>query len=165
MRWISIAIVAALSAGASLALAGGSHLISTGSIAGGKLGQGRAAYKAAYGKPQPAENLEGGLTRLKYQSGAIEVYFQTGASSGRYIVARNKAFKTSKGVGPCVKGSAVKKAYPSAAKVSLAGGNEFAYRLGNKLWFDIEAGRVATVALGVGKQTAFIASNTPACHL
>lgn len=164
MRWISIAVVAALS-GATLALAGGSHLIGTSSIARGKLGQSRAAYKAAYGKPRPAENLEGGLTRLKYQGGAIEVYFQTGASSGRYIVARSKAFKTSKGVGPCAKGSAVKKAYPSAVKISLAGGNEFAYRLGSKLWFDIEAGRVATVALGVGKQTAFIASNTPACHL
>jgi hypothetical protein len=106
MRWISIAVVAVL-ATASAALAGGSHLITPSSIAGGKLGQSRAAYKAAYGKPQPAENLEGGLTRLRYQGGAIEVYFQTGAGSGRYIVATSKAFKTSKGVGPCVKGSAV----------------------------------------------------------
>jgi hypothetical protein len=163
MRWISIAVVAVL-ATASAALAGGSHLITPSSIANGKLGQSRAAYKAAYGKPRPAENLEGGLTRLRYQGGAIEVYFQTGGGSGRYIVATSKAFKTSKGVRPCVKGSAVKKAYPAAVKVSLAGGNEFAYQVAGKLWFDIEAGKVATIALGVGKQTAWIASNSPACH-
>jgi hypothetical protein len=162
MRSIAVTIIAALIA-ASVALAGGSHLITQKSIGKGKLGQSRAAYKVAYGKPKPVENLEGGLTRLKYQRGAIEVYFKTGTKSGRYIVATSKAYKTAKGVGPCAKGSAVKKAYPSAVKVSLAGG-EYAYRLGTKLWFEIESGKVATVALGVGKKTAWIASNSPACR-
>lgn len=161
MRSITIATVAAL-ATASLALAAGSHLISQSSIGNGKLGQSKAAYKAAYGKPMPVENLEGGLTRLRYQSGAIEVYFKTGTNSGRFIVATSKAYKTAKGVGPCVKGSAVKSAYPSAVKVSL-GGSEYAYRLGTKLWFEIESGKVAAVALGATKQAAWIASNSPAC--
>jgi len=161
MRSITIATVAAL-ATASLALAAGSHLITQSSIGNGKLGQSKAAYKAAYGKPMPVENLEGGLTRLRYQSGAIEVYFKTGTNSGRYIVATGKAYKTAKGVGPCVKGSAVKAAYPSAVKVPLAG-SEYAYRLGSKLWFEIESGKVAAVALGATKQAAWIASNSPAC--
>jgi hypothetical protein len=163
MRSIAVAIIAAL-ATASVALAGSSHLIAMNSIGNGKLSQSRTAYKAAYGTPKPVENLEGGLTRLRYQKGAIEVYFKTGTNSGRYIVATGKAYKTAKGVGPCARASAVKKAYPSAVKVPLAGGNEFAYRLGSTLWFDIEAGKVATVALGVGKQTAWIASNAPACR-
>ncbi len=162
MRLITATTIAALAA-TSVALAGGSHLISQNSIGNGKLGQSKSAYKAAYGKPLPVENLEGGLTRLRYQAGAIEVYFKTGTNSGRYIVATSKAYKTAEGVGPCSKGTAVKKAYPSAVKVTLAGGGEFAYRLGSTLWFDIEFGRVATVALGTSKQAAWIASNSPAC--
>jgi|BarGraNGADG00312_1021997.scaffolds.fasta_scaffold01283_9 hypothetical protein len=161
MRSTTIAIIAAL-ATASLALAAGSHLITQSSIGKGKLGQSRAAYKAAYGKPKPLENLEGGLTRLRYQSGTIEVYFKTGTNSGRYIVSTGKAYKTAKGVGPCAKASAVKKAYPKVVKVPLAGG-EYAYRLGTKLWFEIESAKVAAVALGATKQTAWIASNSPAC--
>jgi|BarGraNGADG00212_2_1021979.scaffolds.fasta_scaffold78189_1 hypothetical protein len=163
MRSITVTVIAALAA-ASVALAGSSHLITKKSIGKGKLGQSRAAYKVAYGKPKRVENLQEGLTRLKYQRGAIEVYFKTGTNSGRYIVAKSKAYKTAKGVGPCGKSSVVKKAYPSAVKVSLATGNEFAYRLGTKLWFDIESGRIATIALGVGKKTAWIASNSPACR-
>jgi len=38
-------------------------------------------------------------------------------------------------------------------KVALAG-PEYAYRLGTKLWFEIEGTKVAAVALGSGKQTA-----------
>jgi hypothetical protein len=163
MRSIAVAVIAALVT-ASVALAGSSFLISKSSVGKGKLGQSRAAYKAAYGKPQPVENLEEGLTRLRYQKRAIEVYFATGKNSGRYIVATSKSYKTAQGVGPCATSSAVKKAYPSAVKVPLAGANEFAYRLGTTLWFDIESGKVATIALGVGKQTAWIASNSPACH-
>ncbi len=162
MRLITAISIVALAA-ASVALAGGSHLITQNSVGKGKLGQSKSAYKAAYGKPLPVENLEDGFTRLRYQSGAIEVYFKTGTNSGRYIVATSKAYKTAKGVGPCAKGSAVKKTYPSAVKVLLAGGDEFAYRLGTKIWFDIEFGKVATVALGTSKQAAWIASNSPAC--
>src|SRR5450759_3173130 len=110
LRSTTIAITAAL-ATASLALAAGSHLITQSSIGKGKLRQSRAAYKAAYGKPKPLENLEGGLTRLRYQSGTIEVYFKTGTNSGRYIVSTGKAYQTAKGVGPCAKASAVKKDY------------------------------------------------------
>jgi len=161
MRLFTAVSIAALAA-ASVALAGGSHLITQSSIGKGKLGQNRAAYKALYGKPTPVENLENGLTRLRYQSGAIEVYFKTGTNSGRYIVATSKAYKTAKSVGPCAKASAVKKAYPSVVKVPLAGG-EYAYKLGSKLWFEIESGKVAAVALGKKKQAAWIASNSPAC--
>jgi hypothetical protein len=161
MRSITIA-VGALFATASLALAAGSHLITQSSIGKGKLGQSRAAYKALYGKPKPVENLEGGLTRLRYQGGLIEVYFKTGKNSGRYIVATGKTYQTAKGVGPCAASTAVKSAYPSAVKVPLAGG-EYAYRLGSKLWFEIESGKVAAVALGTTKQAAWIASNSPAC--
>lgn len=161
MRLIAAVSITTLVA-ASVALAAGSHLITQKSIGGGKLGQSRAAYKAAFGRPMPVENLEGGLTRLRYQKGAIEVYFKTGTNSGRNIVATSKAYKTAKGVGPCAKATAVKKAYPSAVKVTLAGG-EYAYRLGSKLWFEIEFGKIASVALGEGKSTAWIASNSPAC--
>jgi hypothetical protein len=161
MRSIAVTIIAALIA-ASVALAGGSLLITRSSIGKGKLGQNRSAYKTAYGKQKSVDNLEGGLTRINYP-GRVEVYFKTGSNSGRYIVVTNKAYKTAAGVGPCAKGSAVKKAYPTAVKVSLAGG-EYAYRLGTKLWFEIESGKVAGVALGVGKKTAWIASNSPACR-
>ena len=65
-------------------------------------------------------------------------------------------------MGPCSKASTVKSAYPSVVKVNLAGG-EYAYRLGIKLWFEIEAGKVAAVALGSGKQAAWIASNAVSC--
>jgi hypothetical protein len=41
-------------------------------------------------------------------------------------------------------------------RVSLAGG-EYTYRLGTKLWFEIESGKVAAVALGATKQAAWIA--------
>ena len=159
----SIVAVIALLVTASLALAGGSLVITSSSIGKGKLGQSRASYKVVFGKPMPAENLEGGLTRLRYRAGAIEVYFSSGGNAGRYIVATSKAYKTAKGVGPCTAAAAVKSAYPAAVKVSLAGG-EYAYRLGNKLWFEIEGGKVASVALGVGKSTAWIASNSTACR-
>jgi hypothetical protein len=160
MRLIAAVSIAALAA-ASVALAGGSHLVTQKSIGNGKLGESRSAYKKAYGKSKSVEDLEGGLTRLNY-AGQVAVYFATGKNSGRYIVTSGASFKTSKGVGPCSKAAAVKSAYPSSVKVSLAGG-EYAYRLGSNLWFEIEAGKVAAVALGVDKQAAWIAANTLAC--
>lgn len=166
MRLITVISIAALAA-ASVALAGGTGLITQSSVGKGKLGQSRSAYTAAYGKPMPAEKLEGGLTRLRYQHGAIGVYFKTGTSTGRYIVATSKAYRTAKGVGPCSMSPAVKKAYPSAVKITLAGtasgGDEFAYQIGPKLWFYIEFGNVAAVALGTNKQAAWIASNATPC--
>jgi hypothetical protein len=161
--FVSLAVLVAIAAlaSASIALAGGSHLISTSSIGKGKLGQTRAVYTAAYGKPTGTDNLEGGLTRLNY-AGRVEVYFKTGTNSGRYIVTSAAAFRTAEKVGPCSKASAVKSAYKSALKVNLAG-DEYAYRLGSKLWFEIEAGKVAAVALGSDKQAAWIASNAVSC--
>jgi hypothetical protein len=167
MRLFTATTIAALAA-ASVALAGGSHLISKSSIGRGKLGQSRSAYRAAYGKPKSHDALQGGLVRFNYPE-RVAVYLKTGnfmtgkiSDSGRYIVATSKTFKTTKGVGPCSTAAAVKSAYPSAVKVSLAGG-EYAYRLGAKLWFEIESGKVAAVALGATKQAAWIASNTVAC--
>ncbi len=160
MRLIAAISIAALAV-ASVALAGGSHLITQKSIGKGKLGQTRAAYKAAYGKPASTDNLEGELTRLNYP-GHVAVYFKTGKNSGRYIVTSGASFKTAKGVGPCSKATTVKSRYKSAVKVNLSG-SEYAYRLGTKLWFEIESGKVAAVALGAGKAAAFIASNTVAC--
>ena len=149
---LGVLITVATLASASVALADGSHLIGTSSIGKGKLGQTRTAYKAAYGKPTSTDNLEGGLTRLNY-AGHVEVYFNTGKNSGRYIVVTGATFKTTNGVGPCSKAKAVKSAYPAAVKVALAC-PEYAYRLGTKLWFEIEGTKVAAVALGSGKQTA-----------
>jgi hypothetical protein len=160
MRLTTLIPIAAL-ASVSVALGGGSHLITTSSIGKGKLGQSRAIYKATYGKPTSTDNLEDGLTRLNY-AGHVGVYFKTGTNSGRYIVTSGAIFKTAKGVGPCSKAKAVKNAYPAAVKVALAG-TEYAYRLGTKLWFEIEAGKVAAVALGSGKQAAWIASNALSC--
>lgn len=160
MRLITATTIAALAV-TSVALAGGSLLITQSSIGKGKLGQSRSAYKAAYGKPKSVDNLEGGLTRLNYP-GHVAVYFETGKNSGRYIVTSGASFKTAKGVGPCSAAATVKSVYPSAVKVSLAGG-EYAYRLGTKLWFEIESRKVAAVALGTTKQAAWIASNTLAC--
>jgi hypothetical protein len=160
MRLVTLVAIAAF-ASTSIALAGGSHLITTSSVGKGKLGQTRAAYEAAYGKPTSTDNLEGGLTRLNY-AGHVEVYFTTGTNSGRYIVTSGAAFRTAQKVGPCSKASAIKSAYKSAVKLNLAGG-EYAYRLGSKLWFEIEAGKVAAVALGSGKQAAWIASNAVSC--
>jgi hypothetical protein len=160
MRLITATTIAALAA-ASVALAGGSHLITQKSIGKGKLGQSRSAYKTVYGKPKSVDKLEGGLTRLNYPR-HVAVYFKPGKNSGRYIVTSGASFKTAKGVGPCSTAATVKSAYPSALKVSLAGG-EYAYRLGTKLWFEIESAKVAAVALGTKKQAAWIASNTLAC--
>jgi hypothetical protein len=160
MRLFTATTIAALAA-ASVALAGGSDLITTTSIGKGKLGQTRSAYKVAYGKPKSHDALEGGLVRFNYPE-RVAVYFKTGKNSGRYIVAASKAFKTAESVGPCSTAAAVKVAYPAAVKVSLAGG-EYTYRLGTKLWFEIESGKVAAVVLGATKQAAWIASNAVAC--
>ena len=146
----------------SLAAAATSHVVTVNSIGGGKLGQTRAAYKLLYGKPLRTDNLEGGLARVVYKE-KVDVYFNSGSSYGRYIVVSSAAFKTSAGVGPCSLASAVKSAYPSLVKLNLGGG-EYAYRLGTRLWFEIEGGKVAAVALGVGNSTAFIAANTTACN-
>jgi hypothetical protein len=162
MRLITVTVIAVLAA-ASTALAGGSHLITQSTIGKGKLGQSWSAYATAYGKPKSFDNLEGGLTRLNYP-GPIAVYVKTGTNVGRYIVVSGASFKTAKGVGPCSKAATVKSAYPSAPKISLAG-HEYAYRVGTTLWFEIEANKVAAVALGANKQAAWIASNTPACGL
>lgn len=161
MRLLTISATAIL-VSASLAFAGGSHLITKSSIGKGSLGQGRSAYKLAYGKPIRTEGLEGGLTRVVFP-GHVDAYFNTGSNAGRYIVSAGAAFKTAKKIGPCSAASAVKKAYPAAVKVALAG-SEYAYRLGPKLWFEIESGKVAAVALGADKAAAFIASNTIPCH-
>jgi hypothetical protein len=160
MRLFAATSIAALAA-ASVALAGGSHLITPTSIGMGKLSQSRSAYKAAYGKPKSHDALEGGLVRFNYP-GRVAVYFKTGKNSGRYIVVTSKAHKTAESVGPCSTAAAVKAAYPAAVKVSLAGG-EYTYRLGRKLWFEIQSGKVAAVALGATKQAAWIASNAVAC--
>lgn len=157
----AVVTVASFAILASAALAGGSRLITKSSIGGGKPGQTRSQYRAAYGSPKPIENLENNFTRLRY-AGGVEVYFKTGTKKGLYIVVTGKRFKTAKGVGPCAKASAVKAAYPGVVKVPL-GGPEYAYRLGKKLWFEIEFGKVAAVALGSGKMTAWIASNSPSC--
>jgi hypothetical protein len=158
-RTLPIALIAG--AAVSVALGATSHLITTSSIGGGKLGQTRAGYRTLYGKPLRSDHLEGGLARVVYKE-KLSVYFNEGSNAGRYIVVASPSFKTAKGIGPCSPAAAVKSTYPRAVKVSLAG-PEYAYRLGAKLWFEVEGTKVAVVALGVGKQAAFIASNTEAC--
>jgi len=155
-----ITIVAAVVT--SAALAASNHVITTSSIGGGKLGQTRAVYKAKFGKPLRTDHLEGGLARVVYRE-KVNVYFNEGSNAGRYLVVASDDFETAKDVGPCSDASDVKSAYPGAVKVSLGGG-EYAYRLGTKLWFDIEGGEVAAVALGAGKSAAFVAANTAACN-
>jgi hypothetical protein len=46
--------------------------------------------------------------------------------------------------------------------VRLAG-PEYAYRLGPRLWLEIEGGKVAAVAPGT-RQAAFLAANAAACR-
>jgi hypothetical protein len=161
MKRVLLTLIVVAGIVATAALAAGSHTITKTSIGKGKLGKTKAVYKKAYGKPRSVDNLEGGFTRLAYPH-RVEVYFKTGGSRGRYIVVTSKLFKTTKGIGPCSKAKSVKKAYPAAVKVKLAG-TEYAYRLGKKLWLEVEGKKIAAAALGSGKQTAWIASNSPSC--
>jgi hypothetical protein len=156
---VSIAVVC-VAVPAALA-AGGNRLITESAIGGGSLGQTRAAYAAAYGSPLRTDRLEGNLTRVVYRQ-RVEVYFRSGSAAGIAVVVAGSAFRTGKGVGPCSPAAAVRAAYPGSARVPLAG-PEYAYRLGSRLWFEIEAGKVAAVALGT-KAAAFYAANTAPCH-
>jgi hypothetical protein len=154
-----VASIALLVTPAALA-AGANHRITTGSIGAGKLGQSRSAYHRAYGKAVTVAQLEGGLTRILYPT-RVDVYFRRGGSRGIAIVVSSAAFRTASGLGPCSAARAVASAYPHARRVPLAG-PEYAYKVGPRLWFEIEGGRVAAVALGT-KQAAFFAANTSAC--
>jgi hypothetical protein len=159
-RAFFLVLVAAVAL-ASAALAAEYYSITGTSIGKGRLGQTRSAYKKAYGKPIRTDRLEGGLTRLVYPR-RVEVYFKTGGTKGRYIVATSKLFVSAAGIGPCSSAADLKSAFTSAVKVPLAGG-EYAYRLGKELWFEVESGKVAAVALGTTKQAAWIASNSVPC--
>jgi hypothetical protein len=146
--------------GAAALAAGVNHRVTTGAIGDGKLAQGRSAYARAYGKAVTTDQLEGGLTRVVYPT-RVDVYFKRRGDKGVAIVVSSAAFRTASRVGPCSSAKAVGKAYPHATRVPLAG-PEYAYRVGRRLWFEIEGGKVAAVALGT-KQAAFLAANTSAC--
>jgi hypothetical protein len=153
---LTIAAIAAIGTAAS-AKSGG--LITKTSIAGAKPGQWSSEYRKAFGNPIRREEVEGAV-RLVYPN-RVDIYFTLGSTRGAYIVAASRAFKTSKGVGPCSTAAAVKRAHPDVVRVKLAG-PEYALRWGKKLWFQIENGKVAAVGLGP-KLAAWAASNTTAC--
>ncbi|MGZ4384085.1 MAG: hypothetical protein ACXVY8_06730 [Gaiellaceae bacterium] len=154
-----VVMLSVLAAAPAALATGTGHLITQSSIGGGALGQSRAAYAKAYGKALRTDRLEQGLTRVSYP-GRVDAYF--GASKrGIAIVVSGTGFRTAKGVAPCSTASAVRRAYPGAVRVALAG-PEYAYRLGSSLWIEIEGGKVAAIALGT-KQAAFFAANTTAC--
>lgn len=161
MRLVLASVAVACAAVPAALAAGGSTLITQSSIGTASLGQTRAAYAAAYGTALSTDRLEGNLTRVVYRR-HVDVYFAAGKSGGIAVVAAGASFRTAKGVGPCSPAAAVKAAYPGSARVPLAG-PEYAYRLGPRLWFEIEAGKVAAVALGT-KAAAFYAANTTPCR-
>lgn len=162
MRAKILIVVVALTVVSTASAVSASRLITVTSIGKGKLGQTRAKYRSAYGKQVRADNIDPNMVRVVYPN-RVDVYFKGGGNKGHYIVVASSAFQTAKNVGPCSKAAAVKSAYHSAVKVKLAG-SEYAYRIGSsKLWFEIEAKKVAAVALGADKQAAWIASNTVPC--
>ena len=102
--------------------------ITPGSIAGARLGLGKAAYKKLLGGPVRYQAAAGGdvkdpgfqqpadYTRLVFAKRKMDVYFQSAADRAVEITTRNKAYRTAEGVGPCSTLAQVKAAYGKRLK-------------------------------------------------
>ena len=139
------------------------YLIHQTSIGGAELSMRKQDYKNIFGLPVRTERLEGGLTRLHFETWDLDVYFRGTSNSAIGIVTWAREFRTSRGVGPCSSVRALRRAYGSKLKPFRFGGRVVAYRLG-RLWFEVEDGRrVGSVELTSGKLSVFAALNSPRC--
>ena len=176
---VAIAIPVALAATAS-------SNITPRSIAGARLGLGKAAYKKLLGTPVRYQAAAGGqftsdpgfqqpadYARLVFAKRKMYVYFQDGTPGAIEIVTWNKAYRTAKGVGPCSTLAQVKKAYGKRLKPNPANtildGTVFSYLVGRSLiflFFDTHhpgtpAKDATAVALYDGSGPGWLASGSP----
>jgi hypothetical protein len=138
-------------------------LIHQTSIGGAELAMRPADYRNLFGLPVRTDRLEGGLTRLHFETWDLDVYFRRGTRGAVGIVVWARQFRTMNGVGPCSSVVALRRAYGSRLRPFRFGGRIVAYRLG-RLWFEVEDGRrVGSVELTAGKLSVFAALNSPRC--
>lgn len=148
-------VIAAVTAGLTLMIpavlvASSTTSITPSSIAGAKLGLGKAAYKKLLGGPVRFQSAAGGdikdpgfqqpadYTRLVFTKRKMDVYFQGGVDRAIEITTWNKAYRTAEGVGPCSTLAQVKAAYGSRLKPTDGnppGPDVYSYKVGRSLIF------------------------------
>lgn len=142
--------------------------ITPSSIAGAKLGLGKAAYKRLLGTPVRFQAAAGGsisdpgfqnpsdYTRLSFTKRKMNVYFQGGVDHAIQITTWNKAYRTVEGVGPCSTIVQLQKAYGSRLKPNPGNDNQ-TYIVGRSLIFQVAQGatRVMNVSLYDGSGPAW----------
>lgn len=143
---VAIAIPVALAATASSS-------ITPTSIAGAKLGLGKAAYKKLLGSPLRFQAAGGGkvtepgwqqpsnYTRLVFAKRKLNVFFADGVDRAVEITTWNKAYRTPEGVGPCSTLAQLKAAYGRRLKPdsgSTIGVLAYSYRVGRSLIFTFD---------------------------
>jgi len=151
--WGLAALLAA--GGIPIALAAASApAITLTSIAGAKLGLGKAAYRKLLGTQvrfqaagggaitDPGFQLPGNYTRLVFSKRKMDVYFQGGVDHAIQITTWNKAYRTAAGVGPCSTASQLKQAYgarlkPNPGNTDPSSGVVFSYLVGRSLIFEL----------------------------
>jgi hypothetical protein len=144
----ALAVSAAAGAGA------GSPAIQPGSIAGAKLGLGKAAYKHQLGSAVRFEAAGGGdmsepgfqqpadYARLVFTKRKINIYFKGGVDHAIQITTWNKAYKTKEGIGPCSSLAQLKAAYgkrlqPNPMNTNRDTGEVYSYVVGRTLLFNL----------------------------
>jgi predicted Ser/Thr protein kinase len=160
-----IAAVAALAAlgaavGGVFATRGGSSAapqITQTSIAGARLGLGRAAYEKTFGEPGVlVYQQQGGGTgwaTLTFPDKKVWVFFPDGITRKASVITTwNEAYKTTAGVGPCSTVADLKAADVKPDKFATTGKVHSAYDVGENLIFATPAspGHPAKVVTAVG---------------
>jgi hypothetical protein len=141
-----------------------SHRIGPSSIAGARVGLGEAAYVGVLGQPNYTTQYAGGLTRLSFRNGKVQVYLASPRGKGLAVLTAGDDYKTDQGIGPCSTLTALKRAYGrKLVPIRLGRGRPVvAYRLGSLL-FATPSLRIALVALATSRFPVSIAVNAPAC--
>jgi len=107
-----------------------SHMIGQGSIGEGRLGLAKVHYDNAFGAVAATTPFPGGVTRVAYDSGRLQVFMRRG--SGSAILTVSQDFRTTRGVGPCSPAKALLAAYGKRlVPYRAARGGIVAYRLGH----------------------------------
>jgi len=163
VRRIGIVLFFALLCAVPLASAQRAVDVTPSSIAGIRLGMGKAKAISLLTRPLRHDRLEDGYERYVSAREKVEVYFRKGTVGVAVVTTWNRTLRTSERVGACSTLTALKKAYRAKLVPFRQSGKLFAYRKGN-LIFTLDGARVGAVALGRGVAAIYVALNVAPCR-
>lgn len=164
LRILLLTAAGALLTATAPAAAAESHLITSNSVSGARLGLTERDYTRKLGRLHFTTKFPGGLTRLEYRKGEIHVFLLRATGKGVGFFTAAEEYKTSTGVGPCTPVAKLRAKYGSRlVPVKNATSHQVvAYRLGT-ITFVTTGPDVRSVLVSAGRIPLQTALNGAAC--